>query len=400
MVTFNPYAQITIATGSLTGGNIVSAASLSNNGYAQNVTAAVQATVAAPTGNIASLVNSDTGTLTFNVYNPTGSATRRDILIQAFNGGTNITGGTFTLTISGNTTAPIAYNASFAEVQSAINALGIGSFTVANFYGNANTSILYYAITFSITWERSAATGGTYTLTAFSQTTAAIAYNATASDVQTALNLLSNVAARGNVTVSGTLLAGFTIAFSNAVLSSTATSLTPSGSTIAIVLADDYGRTQAITFSSNPSRVLYSGGHGLTTSSIIYVKGASYWPLTPGAFGVIDGNTISLNSQAVGALTDAGTITEIGPRTVAGYTPGTALTRINRVTQFYLPGVSPGIDDADDIPLPVYEGNPTSLLTAIFARSTSINYQVGELERWLNSQILMRAITTINATQL
>ena len=47
------------------------------------------------------------------------------------------------------------------------------------------------------------ATGGTFTLTLSGQTTAPIAYNATAAAIQTALEALSNVGA-GNVQVTGT----------------------------------------------------------------------------------------------------------------------------------------------------------------------------------------------------
>jgi len=55
-------------------------------------------------------------------------------------------------------------------------------------------------------------TGGTYTLTYSGQTTAAIAYNATAAAVQSALAALSNIGA-GNVTVTGANGGPYTVAF-------------------------------------------------------------------------------------------------------------------------------------------------------------------------------------------
>jgi len=77
------------------------------------------------------------------------------------------TGGTFTLTIAGYTTAPIAYNASAATVQSAIQALGPGT----PFGGNPGAQATVsgtgpYTVTFGgpaapITANGSALTGGT-----------------------------------------------------------------------------------------------------------------------------------------------------------------------------------------------------------------------------------------------
>jgi len=57
-----------------------------------------------------------------------------------------------------------------------------------------------------------APTGGTFTLTWNGQTTAAIAYNATAAVVQTALAALSNIGA-GNVTVTGNAGGPYTVDF-------------------------------------------------------------------------------------------------------------------------------------------------------------------------------------------
>jgi hypothetical protein len=86
-----------------------------------------------------------------------------------------------------------------------------------------------------------APTGGTFTLTLVDQTTAAIAYNATAADVATAVAALSNVGA-GNVTGSGGPLPGtaVTLTFSAAlgnVAEMTATSALTGGTTPAVTVA-------------------------------------------------------------------------------------------------------------------------------------------------------------------
>ena len=86
-------------------------------------------------------------------------------------------------------------------------------------------------------------TGGTYTLTWTGQTTAAIPYNATAAQVQTALEDLSNIAV-GDVTVTGGPHPGtaMSVAFAGAnlgedVAAMTATGSLTGGSTPAVVIA-------------------------------------------------------------------------------------------------------------------------------------------------------------------
>jgi len=71
-------------------------------------------------------------------------------------------------------------------------------------------------------------TGGTFTLTWNSQTTAGIAYNATAATVQSALEALSNIAP-GDVTVTGSAGGPYTITFGGAYLGDDVAQMTASG---------------------------------------------------------------------------------------------------------------------------------------------------------------------------
>src|SRR6202021_2973482 len=97
--------------------------------------------------------------------------------------------GTFVLEFGDAVTGPIAYNATASAVGTALAALSsIGTGT-----GGTNEQQL---VTISN------ATSGTFTLTYPGQTTGAIAWNAAASAVQTAIQALSNVGA-GNATVTG-----------------------------------------------------------------------------------------------------------------------------------------------------------------------------------------------------
>lgn len=72
-------------------------------------------------------------------------------------------------------------------------------------------------------------TGGTFTLTFSGQTTAAIAYNATAATVQSALEALSNIAP-GDVTVTGAAGGPYTVVFGGAYLSDDVTQMTATAS--------------------------------------------------------------------------------------------------------------------------------------------------------------------------
>jgi hypothetical protein len=141
------------------------------------------------------------------------------------------TGGTFTLTFKGATTAPIAYNASAATVLAAfllLPTVGTGNATatggalpgtpVAVTFAGALANSAQPAITVNqsgltggndvqTVTITGTPTGGTFTLTFNAQTTAAIAYNANAAAVQAALVALPNIGA-GQVVCTGGALPG------------------------------------------------------------------------------------------------------------------------------------------------------------------------------------------------
>ncbi|HEU0295091.1 MAG TPA: hypothetical protein VFR47_20280, partial [Anaerolineales bacterium] len=118
------------------------------------------------------------------------------------------TGGTFTLTIDGVPTAPINWDASAADVQLALGAgvatvAGSGSvadpwvitFTTAPTTVTMDSAGLFQPATgstatsvISYNAHVGSATGGTFALTVDAATTASIAWNAAAADVQTALS--------------------------------------------------------------------------------------------------------------------------------------------------------------------------------------------------------------------
>ena len=216
------------------------------------------------------------------------------------------TGGTFTLTFGGQTTSPIAYNASAntgsGSVQSLFAALSsVGSANVwvsgsasagyvINFQGSlaAASQTLVTADGSSLTGGTSptvtvahtttgsagtnaqqtvtvVATGGTYTLGYGGQTTVPIAYNATAASVQAALLGLSTISTN-NVTVTGSAGGPYTVTFtgtlgSQAIALMVATpfpTLTPTGTQALAYLGINTDTLTATSATSNTTYTLNS----------------------------------------------------------------------------------------------------------------------------------------------
>lgn len=74
-------------------------------------------------------------------------------------------------------------------------------------------------------------TGGTFTLTYSGQTTAGIAFNASASAVQSALEALSNIAP-GDVVVTGSAAAGYEVRFAGTLADEDVSQMTASGASL------------------------------------------------------------------------------------------------------------------------------------------------------------------------
>ncbi len=367
------------------------------------------------------------------------------------------TGGTYTLTFGASTTAALAFNAAAATVQTALNGLAsviaFGSVTVTGAYNTAgglvvtfsdyaiatingsltdfggaatitdiSASITYFhgryqtRVYYNTTHPGSPITGGTFTVTIFGQTTAAIAWNATQAQVQAAMNLLSEVIARGGVTVlpgpplagdgvgsnsaSGTF--GFSFTMTNPNLSSSVTSLTPAPSAID-QSAVDSGTVQTLQFSAVAAgaRVLFfSSAHGIVSTDTVFILADGvYYSGRSGIFTIVSPNTIQIDVSGGAAYATATAITAVGKRTKAGYKPGTTVIRCLKNTAFYLPGVSAGISSFGDIPLPDNQSDPATFLAAVFAGSGNLNWQIGEITPWMGT-ILQQTTTTIDVEDI
>jgi hypothetical protein len=410
-VTFSGYSQITIAH-SLTGGTIVASQVTSNGGYTQSIRASLLATKLAITIDTTNLIASGGTKSTLIDYSEstgalasTANLSRCQIYLAGYY---RFTGGTYTITLGSYTTAAIPYDADLATIQVALDAVAPGLFVAqawetgaygpGGFYDAGTFAFIY----FSIYFVGSPATGGSYSLSALGYTTGSITYNASAATVQTALNALAGVSAVGGCVVTGTLASGFNIAFANAVMTTNATSLTPLNSTVTASITDAaIGRTQKLAFSvAGASRDLTITAHGITVGDSLYLKsGSTYYSIVTN-FTVPDANTIRLNLSPSDAWASIGTITECGERAKASYQPGSMTVACKRISEFYLPGITTGITTADDISIPVNQGDGSILLLSIFAGTGSLNLSVGELTQWRDGPILSLTKTTINAADV
>jgi hypothetical protein len=401
-------SPITVTTDSTLASSVTS----SQSGYAQAfqiTTTANNFTNTSPSINVSAITYTGSpGFLTgrFEAYQAPSRKFYGEI--QATGNLPQITGGTFTLSLFGQTTAAISYSANdstlSSNISTALNNLSSvtdrGGTTVTLTRSNPTSGSFYFYADFT----GSKITGGTFSINIFSQNTSALNYNSSPSDIETALNNLSNVQSRGNVVVtsssgtstilaSGNALAVFSIGFSNDAFGGNAVSLSPSGSAVNISKTDGtIGRTQRIAFaSSSATRTLYAAGHEIDSGETIYIRnsGSVFANIAPSKVTVIDANTIQLSVLASDTWASVASITEMGPRTKVNYEPGSVVIRSKTTTDFYLPGVTSGITTADDIPIPVDESGTAAFLQGVFSGQDNINVRVGELRPWRGPILLV-----------
>jgi hypothetical protein len=418
-VTFANIAAATMNTASIvtsTEGALTSSVVSSNNGYSQAFE--YKATVA-------TISNSTVSVSTTNLTGGGNKSVSTSFITETYDwrwgvtvtpqlGTSDITGGTFTLSFFAETSSAISYSSTASTLQTNIQtaldshvALGSRGFvTISTPTYSSGGGFQFYVYLYSTV------DSGTFTITAFSETTSALNYNSNIAAIQSALNNLTNVQSRGNVVVttsSGTStilnsssnVAAFSIGFANNVFSGNAVSLTPSGSTITIVKTDGtIGRTQQITFAAaSATRTLYAAGHEIDAGETIYIRntGSVFANIAPSKVTVIDANTIQLTVAASDTWASVASITEMGPRTKVNYEPGSVVIRSKTTTDFYLPGVTAGITTADDIPIPVDESGTAAFLQGVFSGQDNINVRVGELRPWRGPILLVDRTSVASA---
>lgn len=213
--------------------------------------------------------------------------------VQTVTIGGTPTGGTFTLSFGGKTTATIAFNAAATTVATRLTALS--SIPAATGGTNAVQTLTITGVP----------TGGTFTVTFGGQTTSALAFNAAASAVQTAFLALSSVGA-GNATVTGSAGGPYTITFTGTLAKSPQATVTASGA--------------SLTGGTSPGVTPASLTTGVLPTQNVTVTGSAGGPYTVTFVNLLASENVALLGASGSALT-GGTSPTV---TVTTATPGEA----------------------------------------------------------------------------
>lgn len=265
---------------------------------------------AANAGNGVITLTSDTEGVPFIVTVKIGDGDNEK---QTITLGNSPTAGTFTLTYDGQTTGNIAYDASAATVDAALEALsniGSGDVTVTGSDGGPWTVEFTGALAETdvdlMTADASnlvgtneqqiislgTVTGGTFTLTYSGQTTGNIAYNADAATVEAALEGLSNIGA-GEATTTGSAGGPWTVAFSGAL----------GGTDVDPITVDGTNLTGKLSVSITETTDGVSGGEN--EKHIAYAVGSSG---VDGEFTITGDNSVSSGTFTIGLSVGGSTV--------------------------------------------------------------------------------------------
>lgn len=268
-----------------------------------------------------------------------------------------------------------------------------------------NSSGAYYDVFGTIkTTSASAptpATSGTWIFT-YRSSSVTLNWNDPYSTIQTAINGMASVVADGiTVTVAGNLFTaggggvGITLTAGN--WDAFPPSVNASGLGPAKAQIVDGFRSSASLWVFNTRNVLVVPSHGYSNtgqsiavrSSYLFVVSSAYW-------SVYDSNTILVGAGQSGygpSITAAAIYTR-------RYAPGASTgVRCVNTTNFYLPGVTPGIATSADIPVVANQSDIYSFLNAVFSNTGTINYSVGEIKPWM-WPILSQVVVIINASDV
>lgn len=264
--------------------------------------------------------------------------------------------------------------------------LGIAVSYLGKLWGNNEV----YSIS-STTGSVTSATGGTFTLSYKTSTTAALNYNDSGATIATALNALAAVVADG---VTFTVANYLNLTPASLVLQVTAGATSSPVTMNGASLNPTASRT-SFTAISGVNQYVYIAGratiasHGFNTSNALCITyGSGGFLLSSSQWSSIDSNTIAY-LPATASITGAGQF-------LRNYTPGTDRVGTKNTQKFYLPGVTIGITTAADIPIPSTLLNDADFLASVVANTSGYQtYDANELTTWRGS-IYTQTLTDIN----
>jgi hypothetical protein len=227
-------------------------------------------------------------------------------------------------------------------------------------------------------------TGGTFTVTFKTSTTAALNTTDSAATIAAAINALASVVADGftvsvanNLTTAGSLVftrATGTYQFVSGNWSINSASITPAVTTFTTTVSLTFGFYCART-SPNVNKT----SHGVNVNSYVRMMASSSGA---GALVLVDSVPDANNFTYFANSSSYFTLT--GYRTIQRtYTPGTDRVLTKLTDKFYLPGVTAGITTGADIPVPDVAINDVQLLNLIVGSATGFqNYDAEPVTAW------------------
>lgn len=226
--------------------------------------------------------------------------------------------------------------------------------------------------------------GGTFTVTFKTSTTAALNTTDSAATIAAAINALASVVADGfTVSVTNNLTTSGTLVFLRATGSYTFLAgnwVVGSGSITPAVNASSSTASNSFTFTcARTSPNVNKTAHGVNVNAYVRMMDSSSGG---GALYIV--NSVPDANNFTYFANSSSYFTRIGYRTFQRtYTPGTDRVLTKLTDKFYLPGVTPGITTGADIPVPDVAINDVQLLNLISASATGFqNYDAEPVTAW------------------
>jgi hypothetical protein len=257
------------------------------------------------------------------------------------------------------------------------------------------------------------ATAATFTLTYKTSTTAALAYSATIANICAALNALAAVIADGITFSAGAnslaSTSGGTLFFNTSAPAPALVTMNTAGLTV----SGGYSSWPAFTYRSDVAQQTINLGFSVSISSHGFSAGVPLLATTNitsgttgrnhalryavGEWAVYDANVLAVMRTYDGA---AGLQWSLFAPYRGPYTPGVA-TLNTRVTEIsYLPGVTPGIATAADIPIVSPKLSDADLIAAILDETGYQPIDFDGPSRWLDGPIYLTRTTEIDLSDI
>lgn len=244
-------------------------------------------------------------------------------------------------------------------------------------------------------------TGGTFTVTYKTSTTAALAYNESAANVATAINALADLITDATtVTVLDQFSVEGRIRITRSTGAGSMTDMSVNRGSLTPTCAVAETETSATsTYYAAPATIeVTEAAHGLVTGDQV-----RYYSTTPSGGGTL----VTITKTGDNTFTIPTSDASAPPNPVyyryllRTYTPGTGRV-VTKITEaFYLPGITPGISTPEDIPLPDVAINDAQMLALVINSATGWqSYDSDPIARWNDWPIYTQKRIEINVDNL